>query len=287
MTRYFKASMRTMRLLFDRTPTIIFAQNPSIVLAAMIVIYGKQRGRVAVIDAHNAALERLEDANVLGFVSRWLVRHAFLTLVSNAALATLVEAKGGRAAVLPDPLPKFSPRPIVSLRGSYNVLFICTWAADEPYEAVLEAARGLPEDIHIYVTGSSRGRECSIEGGVPDNVSLTGFVPEDAFEDLLHSVDLVVDLTTREDCLVCGAYEGVAAGTPLLLSDTQALREYFDSGTLFTDNSRDDISRRIVEARARHEELRMEILELSGRIPQRWADHLRAVEELLEAKTSG
>jgi len=281
VSRYLRASVRTLRLFSNRSPRVVFAQNPSIVLATITVIYGRVRGVATVVDSHNAAIERLGDANFLGSISRWLVRNAFLTLVSNDALARVVEEKGGRAAVLPDPLPTFRSREPIPLKGLYNALFVCTWADDEPYKEVIRAAQSLPGDIHIYVTGKSGGREKLIPGGVPENVTLTGFVPEDTFEDLLHSVDLVVDLTTRQDCLVCGGYEAVAAGTPILLSDTRALRQYFDAGALFTDNSECDISRKILASRVRQQELELEIRSLRDRIPRRWNARLRALEGIL------
>ena len=39
----------------------------------------------------------------------------------------------------------------------------------------------------------------------------------------LRSVSMVMDLTTEEDCLVCGAYEALAAKRPLIVSRTVAL----------------------------------------------------------------
>jgi len=60
-----------------------------------------------------------------------------------------------------------------------------------------------------------------------DNLTLTAFIDDNAYVTLLYSCDLIVDLTTREDCLVCGAYESVSAEKPLLLSDTTALRVFW------------------------------------------------------------
>ena len=62
---------------------------------------------------------------------------------------------------------------------------------------------------------------------------------------MLLSVDVIIDLMTRQDCLAGGAYEAVAAGTPLIVSNSEVLRRQFSSGTLFTDNTSEDLARKI------------------------------------------
>ncbi|RFA25152.1 hypothetical protein CAI21_19860 [Alkalilimnicola ehrlichii] len=110
-TRHIKAAVATLKTLHREQPKLIIAQNPSIVLAALAVRYGKFFRIPVAIDAHNAGLEPFGGekrwANTL---SQWLLRNADLTIVSNAALAERVHRHGGRAAVLPDPLPVFPDR---------------------------------------------------------------------------------------------------------------------------------------------------------------------------------
>jgi hypothetical protein len=69
---------------------------------------------------------------------------------------------------------------------------------------------------------------------------------------MLSSADLVVDLTLVDNCLVCGAYESVAAGVPLVLSAHDASRDLFHDGAHFTDNTAGSIER---EVRAACQEL--------------------------------
>jgi len=99
---------------------------------------------------------------------------------------------------------------------------------------------------------------------------------------LLRSCDLVMDLTTRQACMVCGGYEAVAAGTPLLLSDTEVLRKYFNRGCLYTDNTAVDIAAKLNLARMSRDALAREILLLREDIEMRDTANLAAVEALLE-----
>jgi len=74
---------------------------------------------------------------------------------------------------------------------------------------------------------------------------MTGFIPDDLFIQMIYSCDAVIVLTTVEDCLVCGAYEAVAAEKPCILSCTETLVGYFQECAIYTDNSPDDIVKKI------------------------------------------
>ncbi len=81
-------------------------------------------------------------------------------------------------------------------------------------------------------------------------MELSGFVSEPDYVELLSSARVIVDLTTREDCLVCGAYEALALGRPLVVSDSRALRELLRDGAVFARNEPEDIARAVAEASA-------------------------------------
>jgi glycosyltransferase involved in cell wall biosynthesis len=209
-----------------------------------------------------------------------VIKKATLTVVSNERLKTYVEQIGGSAFSLPDPVPTFdigTCEEQVQLRGRYNVLFICTYAKDEPYLEVIKAAGELSDDIVMYITGNNKDRIA----GIPNNVVMTGYLPEHEYLRLLHAVDLVIDLTTREDCLVCGAYEAVAAEKPVILSDTKALREYFYKGALYVDNSSSDVVDKINEAIGTLAKLKQEIREIREERVESWLNQKVLLEGVL------
>ncbi len=63
-------------------------------------------------------------------------------------------AYGGRPFVLPDPIPEL-PAGVApdGAAGKLQVLFICTYASDEPYSAVVQAAGAFIDQAQIYITG--------------------------------------------------------------------------------------------------------------------------------------
>ena len=76
-------------------------------------------------------------------LSRWVIRKADLTIVSNRQLAALVDRWGGRSFTLPDPIPvpPAVPAAARALDGAFNVVLIATHAPDEPIAQIFEAVR--------------------------------------------------------------------------------------------------------------------------------------------------
>lgn len=279
--RYPVNLLKTLFIYRREQPHLIFVQNPSIVLALFSVLYGKFFNVPVVVDAHNAGVYPLEGASTcFNKIAIYIFRKASLTLVTNASLSEYVHENGGSAFVLPDPLPEFPvPKKITQNNSTYSVLFICTWAADEPYLEVIKSAQNLDDSITIHITGKVREKELQkIQSLVARNINFTGFLPDEDYIALLYSSDIIIDLTTRENCLVCGAYEAVTSETPLILSDKRILREYFYKGVVFTDNNYIDISNNINYAINNHARLSQEIQQLKSELIEQWKTKLIALE---------
>ncbi len=242
LSRYLASTKKTIAALRENAYDVFFVQNPSIVLATLAVIWKRfnpTKGKL-VIDFHNSGMYPKH----FKFMTPWLMRSADGCIVTSEALASVVSAWGGNPLVLPDPLPVLSGVERRDLQG-LSILFICSWAEDEPVEEVVSAAKLLLGQkhlkTHIYITGRPKPARYTNIGELPKNVTLTGFLSADDFDSYLASCDIILDLTTRDDCMVCGAYEGVAAGKPMLLSDNGATAAYFTRGVELTDNSAEDI----------------------------------------------
>lgn len=80
---------------------------------------------------------------------------------------------------------------------------------------------------------------------------LTGFIPEKEYVELLISVDATMVLTCREDCSVCEAYETVAVEKPMILSNTNALGNYFRRGVIYAEQTAESTQKAILEVIAK------------------------------------
>lgn len=246
--RYLELTARTLRLLFTRSFRVIVSQNPSIVLATLLVCIRPVRRYRLVIDAHNEAITPFfHDIAIVRAIGRWLMRRACLTIVTNAELAERVRQAHGRPLVLADSLPAV-PRdlPAAASRPAY-VVVVCTFAPDEPLDEIFAAARSLPE-VQFRVTGNARRCAPALLASKPANVELTGFLDDQSYWALLAASQAVLDLSTIPDCLVCGAYEALALGVPMILTDNPAGRRLFGQAAVFTSTASAGIAAAVAAA---------------------------------------
>ena len=283
--RYLVSGARTIRILLSR-PKLVFVQNPSAVLALLGVVVGRLLRVPIVVDAHNAALIPLEGTSprLMRLVARFLVRGAALTLVTNEALAEIVRREGGAVEVLPDPFPEITcGDPYDYPDSEVSVFCVLSWADDEPFVEIMGAAAELGPNVRVYMTGSSKGRERVYGRSLPENVVLLGYVDDAEYRRRLCGADLVVVLTTRDNCLVCGAYEAVAAGRPLMLSDTEALREYFRDTAFYVKNDASSIASGISRFVKWMHDRPMDSGSERSEITRRWQMHKAHVDVRLKA----
>jgi len=280
--KYILGLTKTILVVKKTKPKIVFCQNPSIVLSLFIIIFKTITDLRVVIDAHNAGLFPLgSQYKILNWLSRIIQRYADLTIVSNDKLKMHVELNGGRAFVLQDKIPELKTNYLKNLKGKYNILFICTYADDEPFEMVFEAAKCIEKDIFIYVTGKFNKKSIN-HAELPANVILTGFLPDVEYVAMINSVDATIDLTNRENCLVCGAYESTAAGKPMILSKTRALMDYFNLGAVYVEHTKESIAFGIKEAIRRKDELSAQICSLRKNRDDHWQEKKNDFEIILK-----
>jgi len=223
-------------------------------------------------------------------MSNYTLRRADLTIVTNEAVAAVVESKGGRALVLQDVLPTLQPAasslPEIRARVA-RVVYICSFLSDEPVEEMLAAAARLGEQFPVYVTGRVTKQFQDLARSAPPNVIFTGFIPEEDYLSLLGAADVVVVLTKRENTLLCGAYEGVSLRKPLVLSNQAVLRDYFTKGVVLTENTPDSIEAAIRRAVRERERLAGELSEFVPELRADWSSRFAGLKARLGLADAG
>ena len=225
---------RTILAIARNRPRALVVVAPPFVAPLVVLPLARLLGARLAVDIHSGALlDRRWRWSVP--VLAWTCRRSEVAIVTLPSLAARLAERGLDVEVIPDPLPDLGGASGESVPDRHDgsaggaeprVVAVCSWAADEPIDALLEAARGRP--WRLAITGRPN-RE--VEPG--PNVELTGFVADEDYAALLVRADAVVVLTTREDTLLSGAWEAIALGRPLVLSDTAALRGTFEVGPAY------------------------------------------------------
>ncbi len=268
-------SGRTAALLLRKRPRLLIVQNPSIVLATMACLLRPLLRYRLVVDRHSNFFEETLAApslkfRLFHFLSRYTVRRADLTIVTNAPLRELLESWGGRGFILPDKLPALTLAQPRRLEGERSVVFVCSHSFDEPLAEVLAAARLLGASFRVYVTGDSRLSDRKLVGTAPENVVFTGWLEEAAYQSLLASADVVLALTHLPNTLLCGAYEAVSLGQALVISDHEALTGYFGRAAVAAGSSPRALAAAIEKAVRERTRLRAATAALATELEADW-----------------
>jgi glycosyltransferase involved in cell wall biosynthesis len=287
LMRFLVLSARTILKLFIDRPEIVIVQNPSMSLTAVTCLLKRFMCFSLVVDRHSnfkfdtMGLRSLK-YKAFHFLSKYTVRKTDLTIITNKFLKELVGTWGGRGFVLPDKLPRLSLAEKRPLAGENNIVFVCTYSADEPIDEVIKAAHLIDSSIVIHITGDYWKLEKRHIAEAPGNVVFTGFLDEKDYQSLLYSCDVVMVLTTNDHTLVCGAYEAVSLGKPLILSNKEALLNYFNKGVVFTENTGESIANAICTAIDQAAALKDEIVKLGTELEDSWNLQFYGLKKLLE-----
>jgi hypothetical protein len=284
LRRYIKLSGRTLRLLSQHRPKVLYVQNPSLILATLVLAARPFLGRYKVIvDAHNEAVAPFTHAYwPITSLSRRALRAADVTIVTNAALAEQVKEVGGSPHVLPDrlPTPPLAPTEPPQLDGALRVMVVATYAADEPIAEIIEAARMLGDQYQLSITGRETKLPADQRARLPANVRQTGFLSEEAYWELMRDSHITLDLTLKPNCLVCGAYESLAALRPMVLTGNPATVDLFGQVALFPDeHDAKSIAECLQRSRQQLAQLNNSVVTERPRFEQRWLEHAYRLRE--------
>jgi glycosyltransferase involved in cell wall biosynthesis len=202
-------------------------------------------------------------------INNYSLRNADLIIVTNDSYKKkIMMLTRSDITVLPDKIPEIECKDLSGdLKGSENILFICTYSQDEPWRDVIQAAESLPKTVHIYISGRVPN---GLNIKTPINVTITGYLVREEYERILEAIDAVIVLTKKENCLPCGAYEALAAEKPLVLSDKKVIKEFFSKGSIYTENKEEAIAVAVKEALKNQKLLKQKIIQLKKEKERLW-----------------
>jgi glycosyltransferase involved in cell wall biosynthesis len=265
--KYVLQSARTLQVLFTKRPELVFAQSPPFVCCLVIYLYCRLAGARYVLDHHTDSFSRRWSWALP--IQKFLARRAVMNLVVNNHWAKLVRSWQAPVFILPDPFVSLPEGERVAVDPGFNVVFINTFSADEPTDAVVRAAAELP-DVRVYITGSKKRKPAQYFTGAPANVTFTDFLPDPQYFGLLRAAHAVMALTTRDHTLQGGGCEAVSLGKPLITSDWPYLRELFARGAVYVPNSTEGIRDGIRAMQQRYQELEQEVVAFRHESRREW-----------------
>ncbi len=281
LLRFPLSVIKTLVILARYRKKVVVVQNPSMILATLACFFKKVFGYKLIVDRHSNFMldeqnQRRMKYKIFMALSRFTSRTADLTIVTNRSIARRIELSGGAPFILTDPFIQQSRQESVDIQpNTFSLFFPSTWARDEPVREAAEACRLLGPDYQVYITGKPKQSVLDEMDSRPDNLICTGFIPDDRYFELMNKCQAVMPLTRFPEVLVCGGYEAMSLGKPLLLGDSAALREYYPQGAIFTDCTAGDIAQKIVLIRSKYVVLKKEIIALHKNRLEEWNERFQ------------
>ncbi len=230
--RYLAQGALSVWYLLRNRPSYVIFTNPPFVAGLPLLLVAKRLGIAVWCDAHSGVFNdqrwgRFARANL------FVMNRCGGVVLHNHGLAEEVATSiTSRQVVVGSPPLRERPR---SKPATPQIVAPLGWEFDEPIGELLDAARIVPE-ISVALTGRPPEQH---DLRVPPNCTLTGWLTDDEYDELLRSASAVICLTERENTMQTGAYEAIEHATPLIMSGTGALRAYCDSGGVeFVDDHR-------------------------------------------------
>ena len=279
LVQYLDLARATRMILSQSDPDVVFVQNPPIHAVSTVARHCRERRAAMVIDAHTGAF--VSQGLLAETYRRRFVRfaqEALVTLIHNEGLVPIAEELGIRYLVLEMGVPQPPDVEPERFHGP-AVVAVCGYGRDEPTRELLAAAARLP-DVTFHLTGNPP-TAYRLPPTAPRNVVFTGFVLDNDYWRLLKGADAVLVLTTREATILSGAYEGLAAGRPLVLSRTETLTRSFPRGAVLVENTPEAIADGVSYALRHADELKSRVALLAEEKRRAWETSFRALQHVL------
>lgn len=277
--RYGVQFTQTVATLLRESPDVIVTQHTHPFCSLAAVLYGRLLGKVVVTDCHNGPfVDRIWQRWPWAAIHRFVYANATLNLVHNEGIRQHVTAAlrlPGVFRVLHDPIPDVTAESDPSVPQP-SIMAICSFAADEPVEALLRATTLLP-DVLFFITGDASRLNAKLARLRGDNVRFTGFLSNEAFDRLLASVTGALALSTRDNLLMRACHEALGAAVPLVTTDGPVAREYLSLGTVFVTNDAESIAAGVRQAVEEATQLRAEMARLREERKARWRESIEAL----------
>jgi glycosyltransferase involved in cell wall biosynthesis len=234
---WLRSGARTVRLVLavPRGGLVVVMCPPVFALVAALAA-ARPRGVRVAADLHSSSVNDAGWAWSHGLLRRCM-RHCSHLIVTNDQLLDGFDTGGRPVLVIHDPpvaLPEGGTPPC--LPPGPVVVFPSSGGADEPLQALVQAARLLRGEATVVITGRQPGLRGELD------VVLPGYLTDQDYAALLRRADVVLALTTREATMQRAGYEALELGRPLVCSDTAVLREAFHDAAVFTGSGAEEIA---------------------------------------------
>ena len=245
-------------------PATVLVATPPVTAPLVAWLWCRTRKRALVIDCHTGAFHSWKWRWSLALL-RFFARRATVALAHTKEDEAEVRSWGSSALLLPDDVPRASDASPRAPAENPRVVVAGSLDGNEPVEAVLAAARLMPE-VEVLLTGDTNRVPARVRHTASTNAVFTGWLPYSTFLGELLSAGAVAVFSTDPHIMNRAAFEAVGLGRPLVLSDLPAVRSRFGDAALFAGNDPEAMAGAVRSALAQGQDLAAKSTQLGERL---------------------
>lgn len=244
--RYLVLFFKTLFLLYQEMPDVVYAQNPPIFCPFTCLLYARLTGKRLVVDHHSIWQVKTVAGpigRVIGLLERFVAQSASGNTAPHSEWGErLREMSGRRVNVIHDYVPSNPYSRDESIRRKYSNAGAIAIAAHggHPLEMMETeaAAAARVRGLALLLSGPEEKLSRRLERvrSLP-NVRYLGFLPREEYERLKASCDFAVNVTTEPHTLSHVIFEFAASRLPVITSRQAVVEEIFGDSVQYLDTN--------------------------------------------------
>ncbi len=256
--RYLALFFRTLVLLAQRRPDVVYAQNPPVFCPLTCLLYCRLTGARLVLDHHSIwSVKTLGGRSPLSrgiaFLERVVSRAADANTTPHSLWARMLVKMGARdVLVYHDYVPKNQRRPDEALKREMaeGPLLAIASHGGHPLERLeVEAAavgKEREDGVSLVISGPKEKLERRFASmALPPNVKYAGFLDREVYESLKASADFALNITDEPYTLSHVLFEFAASSLPIVSSRQEVVEELFGDSLLYADSTVEDVAEKV------------------------------------------
>jgi len=258
--RYLALFFRTLFLLAERRPDVVYAQNPPVFCPLTCLLYCRFTGARLVIDHHSiwsvkTLGGRSPISRAIAFLERVVSRAADANTTPHGFWARMLVKMGARnVLVYHDYVPNNEHWPDSALKRQMAegpILAVASHGGHPLERLEVEAAAVAGEreaGVSLVISGPREKLETRLTAlALPPNVRYAGFLDREVYETLKASADFALNITDEPYTLSHVLFEFAASSLPVISSRQAVVEELFGDSLLYSDSTVQDVRAKVEE----------------------------------------
>ncbi|MEN3045608.1 MAG: glycosyltransferase [Candidatus Hydrothermales bacterium] len=271
----------TFYFLLKKRPKIVAIEFCTPIVGILGYIYKLLFKKPYIIDLHSGPIVS----------KKWLFLRPFTNLILSKSDAVILHEetiqkkiqlkKNQRYFILNDPpipVEGFSVGNSKTVTGKEYFVFPASGDSDEPIDEIIKTAN-LIGNFNFLITGNVR----RTHKNMPKNLIFTGYLSHSEYYSVIKNAKAIISLTKWEYTLTCSSLEGLVFEKPVIVSNKEALKNFFKNAAIYVENRCESIVEGIKKLNLNYSYYSDEVKKLKREYVLKWDENLKLLKSFISS----